>query len=85
MITGFIIAAIGIGITFYTGNGLYTILGIMIFAIGEMMTNPTFNLIAAKDIIGVETKFLAITTSLSWAANMVAASLANIEPANLQS
>lgn len=43
MITGFIIAAIGIGITFYTGNGFYTILGIMIFAIGEMMTNPTFS------------------------------------------
>lgn len=43
MITGFIIAAIGIGITFYTGNGFYTILGIMIFAVGEMMTNPTFS------------------------------------------
>jgi len=43
MITGFIIAAIGIGITFYTGNGLYTIIGIVIFAIGEMMTNPTFS------------------------------------------
>ncbi len=43
MITGFIIAAIGIGITFYTGNGLYTILGIVIFAVGEMMTNPTFS------------------------------------------
>ena len=43
MITGFIIATIGIGITFYTGNGFYTILGIMIFAIGEMMTNPTFS------------------------------------------
>ncbi|MFB6317902.1 MFS transporter [Saccharicrinis sp. FJH54] len=43
MITGFFIAAIGIGITFYTGNGFYTILGIMIFAIGEMMTNPTFS------------------------------------------
>jgi len=43
MITGFIIAATGIGITFYTGNGFYVILGIMIFAIGEMMTNPTFS------------------------------------------
>jgi MFS family permease len=43
MITGFIVAAIGIGITFYTGNGLYTIVGIVIFAIGEMMTNPTFS------------------------------------------
>jgi dipeptide/tripeptide permease len=43
MITGFIVASIGIGITFYTGNGLFTILGIVIFAIGEMMTNPTFS------------------------------------------
>ncbi len=43
MINGFIIAAIGIGITFYTGNGLFTILGIVIFAVGEMMTNPTFS------------------------------------------
>ena len=43
MTAGFIIATIGIGITFYTGNGLYTILGIVIFAIGEMMTNPTFS------------------------------------------
>lgn len=43
MIRGFIIAAIGIGITFYTNNGLFTILGIVIFAIGEMMTNPTFS------------------------------------------
>jgi len=43
MTIGFIVATIGIGITFYTGNGLYTILGIVIFAIGEMMTNPTFS------------------------------------------
>ncbi len=43
MIKGFIIAAIGIGITFYTSNGLFTVLGIVIFAIGEMMTNPTFS------------------------------------------
>ncbi len=43
MISGFIVAAIGIGLTFYTGNGLFTILGIVIFAIGEMMTNPTFS------------------------------------------
>jgi MFS family permease len=43
MISGFIVAAIGIGITFYTGNGLFTILGIVIFAVGEMMTNPTFS------------------------------------------
>lgn len=43
MIRGFIIAAIGIGLTFYTDNVLFTILGTVIFAIGEMTTNPTFS------------------------------------------
>jgi dipeptide/tripeptide permease len=43
MIRGFIIAAIGIGITFYTNNVMFTILGTVIFAIGEMTTNPTFS------------------------------------------
>ncbi|UMB60371.1 MFS transporter [Lutibacter sp. A80] len=43
MIRGFIIAAIGIGLTFYTNNVMFTILGTMIFAIGEMTTNPTFS------------------------------------------
>ena len=66
MITGFTIAAIGIGITFYTGNGLYTILGIMIFAIGEMMTNPTFSSFIAlispkgKEALYMGTYFLPI-------------------------
>ena len=66
MITGFIIAAIGIGVTFYTGNGLYTILGIMIFAIGEMMTNPTFSSFIAlispkgKEALYMGTYFLPI-------------------------
>ncbi|MBT8260235.1 MAG: MFS transporter, partial [Bacteroidia bacterium] len=66
MITGFIIAAIGIGITFYTGNGLYTILGIVIFAIGEMMTNPTFSSFIAlispkgKEALYMGTYFLPI-------------------------
>ena len=66
MITGFCIAAIGIGITFYTGNGLYTILGIMIFAIGEMMTNPTFSSFIAlispkgKEALYMGTYFLPI-------------------------
>ena len=59
-------AAIGIGITFYTGNGLYTILGIMIFAIGEMMTNPTFSSFIAlispkgKEALYMGTYFLPI-------------------------
>ncbi|MEN8124574.1 MAG: MFS transporter [Bacteroidota bacterium] len=43
MIRGFIIAAIGIGITFYTNNVMFTIIGTTIFAIGEMATNPTFS------------------------------------------
>jgi dipeptide/tripeptide permease len=43
MIRGFIIAAIGIGLTFYTNNVLFTIMGTVIFAIGEMTTNPTFS------------------------------------------
>lgn len=43
MIRGFIIAAIGIGITFYTDNVLFTVIGIFIFALGEMTTNPTFS------------------------------------------
>lgn len=43
MIRGFVIAAIGIGITFYTSNVMYTLLGTAIFAIGEMTTNPTFS------------------------------------------
>lgn len=66
MITGFIIASIGIGITFYTGNGLFTILGIVIFAVGEMMTNPTFSSFIAlispkgKEALYMGTYFLPI-------------------------
>ena len=66
MITGFIIASIGIAITFYTGNGLYTILGIVIFAIGEMMTNPTFSSFIAlispkgKEALYMGTYFLPV-------------------------
>jgi len=43
MIRGFIIAAVGIGLTFYTNNVMFTIFGTVIFAIGEMTTNPTFS------------------------------------------
>lgn len=43
MIRGFIIAAIGIGLTFFTHNVWFTILGTVIFSIGEMSTNPTFS------------------------------------------
>jgi POT family proton-dependent oligopeptide transporter len=41
VIRGAIIATIGVGLTFYTHNVLFTIIGTMIFAIGEMMSSPT--------------------------------------------
>lgn len=41
VIRGAIIASIGIGLTFYSGNVWFTIVGTMIFAIGEMMSSPT--------------------------------------------
>lgn len=41
VIRGAIIASIGIALTFYTHNPIFTILGTMIFAIGEMMSSPT--------------------------------------------
>lgn len=66
MIKGFLLAILGIGITFYTANGLFTILGIMIFAIGEMMTNPTFSSFIAlispkgKEALYMGTYFLPV-------------------------
>lgn len=41
VIRGAVIATIGIGLTFYSGNVWFTIIGTMIFAIGEMMSSPT--------------------------------------------
>jgi len=41
VIRGAIIATIGIGLTFYSGSVWFTIIGTMIFAIGEMMSSPT--------------------------------------------
>lgn len=41
VIRGAIIASIGVGLTFYTNDVMFTILGTMIFAIGEMMSSPT--------------------------------------------
>jgi len=66
MIRGFLIAILGIGITFYTSNGMFTVLGIMIFAIGEMMTNPTFSSFIAlispkgKEALYMGTYFLPV-------------------------
>ncbi len=42
IITGIIINAIGIGLTFATNNPFYLIFGIFIFAIGEMASSPKF-------------------------------------------
>ncbi|HIE45736.1 MAG TPA: MFS transporter [Flavobacteriaceae bacterium] len=47
MIKGLIISIIGLSITFYTDNALYSVLGIFIFAIGEMATSPTFSSVIA--------------------------------------
>lgn len=41
VIRGAIIATIGVGLTFYTNNPIFTIVGTMIFAMGEMMSSPT--------------------------------------------
>src|SRR5690606_16983785 len=40
---GTIIASIGVGLTFFTFNPFFTIFGVMIFAIGEMMSSPTLS------------------------------------------
>lgn len=41
VIRGAVVATIGIGLTFYTDNVWFTIIGTMIFAMGEMMSSPT--------------------------------------------
>ena len=41
VIRGAVIATIGIGLTFYSGSVWFTIIGTMIFAVGEMMSSPT--------------------------------------------
>ena len=43
MIRGFLIAILGISLTFYFNNVWFTVLGVVIFALGEMATNPTFS------------------------------------------
>jgi dipeptide/tripeptide permease len=42
IMTGILVNAIGIGLAFSQHNGLYVILGIFIFAIGEMASSPKF-------------------------------------------
>ena len=42
IISGILVTAVGIGLTFITSNPFYTILGIFVFAIGEMGSSPKF-------------------------------------------
>lgn len=42
IITGIMVVSVGIGFAFGTNNGFYVILGIFIFAIGEMASSPKF-------------------------------------------
>lgn len=48
MMTGIIIAIVGIALSFYTDNIFFTLFGILIFAIGEMTSNPKFSDYIAK-------------------------------------
>ena len=43
MMTGIFITILGIALSFYTNNSAYTVLGILIFALGEMTSNPKFS------------------------------------------
>lgn len=80
MIRGFIISIIGISITFFTNNGLYSILGIVIFAIGEMATSPTFSSLIAnispkgKNALYQATYFLPIAVG-NWVTKFIAGDL----------
>ncbi len=42
IISGIMVVSVGIGLSFATNNGFYVILGIFIFAIGEMASSPKF-------------------------------------------
>jgi dipeptide/tripeptide permease len=42
IISGIVVVSVGIGLAFATSNGFYVILGIFIFAIGEMASSPKF-------------------------------------------
>lgn len=69
VIRGAIIATIGVGLTFYFGNVWFTIVGTMIFAIGEMMSSPTVSSFIAlitpkgKEALYQGTYFLPVAAS----------------------
>lgn len=80
VIRGAIIATIGIGLTFYFGNVWFTIIGTMIFAIGEMMSSPTVSsfiaLITPKGKEGLYqgTYFLPVAASY-WVTSFISGNL----------
>jgi len=69
VIRGAVIATIGIGLTFYSGNVWFTVIGTMIFAIGEMMSSPTVSSFIAlitpkgKEALYQGTYFLPVAAS----------------------
>ncbi|HLV50907.1 MAG TPA: MFS transporter [Flavobacterium sp.] len=80
VIRGAVIATIGIGLTFYFGNVWFTIIGTMIFAIGEMMSSPTVSsfiaLITPKGKEGLYqgTYFLPVAASY-WVTSFISGNL----------
>ena len=42
IITGILITILGIGLSFATGDGMYVVIGIFVFSIGEMASSPKF-------------------------------------------
>lgn len=81
VIRGAIIATLGVSLTFYTHNPMFTVLGTMIFAIGEMMSSPTVSsfiaLITPKGKEGLYqgTYFLPIAVGNYLAGNIIAGDL----------
>lgn len=80
VIRGAVIATIGIGLTFYFGNVWFTIIGTMIFAVGEMMSSPTVSsfiaLITPKGKEGLYqgTYFLPVAASY-WVTSFISGNL----------
>lgn len=69
VIRGAIIASIGVGLTFYNHSVWYTLIGTMVFAIGEMMSSPTVSSFIAlitpkgKEALYQGTYFLPVAAS----------------------
>ena len=80
VIRGAIVATIGVGLTFYTHNVWFTIIGTMIFSIGEMMSSPTVSsfiaLITPKGKEGLYqgTYFLPVAASY-WVTSFISGNL----------